>query len=389
MNDNTLSSQEYSPTETIINSFEVESEEALNSNLNKSESRDSGLHSENVSTSDTVISSDLTLVSPSDTSTAMTFTVESNPEQTTPMLSSSFFRESSSCDDSAGENHHFCRGIVDEVVETVCLLSERVINTPSYSRQHSWQYNLNLEIPRISVSDLIQQQESESSSSIDTDKETCDEYSEEVYHESHNSTQGSSSRCDNVSSAAVSDSRSCDNAHNASVSGSASHFHSASVSDTRSRDSTHSASVSGSASNTLNPDEISGKYQKCKCKDNTNSCACDKSERECGVVSPDFAEASCSHGNNSNTAARPTPDKVNQKRNSKADKQAAQKVPFERIYCKTGSQYGNSSSSKTKSSDVQPDIPNIQKQRYAESSLSSSVSSCHSNSYEGEWEQER
>ncbi|KAJ8316652.1 hypothetical protein KUTeg_005795, partial [Tegillarca granosa] len=359
---NGLPSQDYSPTDTIINSFEVEPEEALNSNLNKSDSRDSGLHSENVSTSDTVISSDLTLVSPSDTSTAMTFTTESNPEQRTPTSSTSFFRESSSCVDSTDENHHFCREIVDEVVETVCLLSERVINTPSYSRQHSWQYNLNLEIPRISVSDLIQQQDSESSSSNETDKETCDENSEEVFHESHDCTQGSSSRCDNTSSASVSDSGSCDN--------------------------THSSSVSGSASNTVKPDKISGKNQKCKCY--TSSCACDKSEREHGTVSSDIAEASCSHGNSSNSATGLTHDIVNQKRSSKVDKQlqTAQKVPFERIYCKTGSQYGDSSSSKTKSSDIQSDIPQIQKQQYAESNLSSSVSSCHSNSYEGEWEQE-
>ncbi|KAJ8317274.1 hypothetical protein KUTeg_005178 [Tegillarca granosa] len=120
------------------------------------------------------------------------------------------------------------------------------------------------------------------------------------------------------------------------------------------------------------------------------SCACDKSEREHGTVSSDIAEASCSHGNSSNSATGLTHDIVNQKRSSKVDKQlqTAQKVPFERIYCKTGSQYGDSSSSKTKSSDIQSDIPQIQKQQYAESNLSSSVSSCHSNSYEGEWEQE-
>lgn len=116
--------EDYSPTNTLVDS--LEEPESLNSSLNKSESRDSGLQSENVSTSDTVMcdvsavsmSSDATVVCTDTHSSELCFTDH--------------------------DTQAFCRDIVEDVV---CQAIER---PPPYRRQGSQQYNLNLEIPRIS-----------------------------------------------------------------------------------------------------------------------------------------------------------------------------------------------------------------------------------------------
>lgn len=115
--------EDYSPTNTLVDS--LEEPESLNSSLNKSESRDSGLQSENVSTSDTVMC-DVSAVSMS--SDAAVVCTDTHPELC--------FTDH--------DTQAFCRDIVEDVV---CQAIER---PPPYRRQGSQQYNLNLEIPRIS-----------------------------------------------------------------------------------------------------------------------------------------------------------------------------------------------------------------------------------------------
>lgn len=120
----TLPLEDYSPTNTLVDS--LEEPESLNSSLNKSESRDSGLQSENVSTSDTVMC-DVSAVSMSSDSTVVCTDTHS---------SESCFTDH--------DTQAFCRDIVEDIV---CQAVER---PPPYHRQGSQQYNLNLEIPRIS-----------------------------------------------------------------------------------------------------------------------------------------------------------------------------------------------------------------------------------------------
>lgn len=115
--------EDYSPTNTLVDS--LEEPESLNSSLNKSESRDSGLQSENVSTSDTVMC-DVSAVSMSSDATVVC--TDTHPELC--------FTDH--------DTQAFCRDIVEDVV---CQAIER---PPPYRRQGSQQYNLNLEIPRIS-----------------------------------------------------------------------------------------------------------------------------------------------------------------------------------------------------------------------------------------------
>lgn len=116
--------EDYSPTNTLVDS--LEEPESLNSSLNKSESRDSGLQSENVSTSDTVMC-DVSAVSMSSDSMVVCTDTHS---------SESCFTDH--------DTQAFCRDIVEDIV---CQAVER---PPPYHRQGSQQYNLNLEIPRIS-----------------------------------------------------------------------------------------------------------------------------------------------------------------------------------------------------------------------------------------------
>lgn len=118
--------EDYSPSSTLVDS--LDGQESLNSSLNKSESRDSGLQSENVSTSDTVMCDAGTISMTSDSTVICSETPSA---------------------DSDLKNHDvqaLCRDIVGDLVNRV---TDR---RPPYSRQGSQQYNLNLEIPRISSS---------------------------------------------------------------------------------------------------------------------------------------------------------------------------------------------------------------------------------------------
>ncbi|XP_062620399.1 lateral signaling target protein 2 homolog [Saccostrea cucullata] len=139
-NGSNLPFDDYSPTNTLVDS--LEGQESLNSSLNKSESRDSGLQSENVSTSETVMCDASTVSMSSDSTVVCTETL--------------------SADSNLADHdvQFFCRDIVNE------LVNQATGGLPPYSRQSSQQYNLNLEIPRISASSIST---SPSTSSISSD----------------------------------------------------------------------------------------------------------------------------------------------------------------------------------------------------------------------------
>lgn len=146
--------QHGSPTGTLICSLE-EPDESLNSTLNKSESKDSGLHSENVSTSDTVLIetgvTDTTVIDQASgytSSEGKSHDVASNSSSGDDIqnicMKSCCYPENDVC--------VLCREIVDEIVDQVVLgLAEQ---PPQFGRQLSCPYNLDFEIPRISVAAL-------------------------------------------------------------------------------------------------------------------------------------------------------------------------------------------------------------------------------------------
>lgn len=134
-----------SPTETLISSSE-ENDESLTSSLNKSESRDSGLHSENVSTSEAVEALGAGNVEASGDS-------EGRPRDITAATSSAEDDEHNVCMKSCcfpeNDVYVLCRKFLDEIVDQAMdSVSDQF---PQFERQHSCPYNLDFEIPRISV----------------------------------------------------------------------------------------------------------------------------------------------------------------------------------------------------------------------------------------------
>ena len=166
--------------------FQFTDDESL-SILNKSESQDSGLHSENVSTSDTITVDAVPLmthdtagaigvvvptVEDCDTSvesdTIGKDTLDSVEELTTSLDQLKWGNESnesaclkSCCRLESGGVSHMCRNILEEVVDDVVTLnnygssidSKINSNGNEITRQFSWQYNVQFAIPQISVSD--------------------------------------------------------------------------------------------------------------------------------------------------------------------------------------------------------------------------------------------
>ncbi|KAL3863867.1 hypothetical protein ACJMK2_005594 [Sinanodonta woodiana] len=143
-------------------------------NLNKSESHDSGLHSENVSTSDTVTLEAGLVNSSCDNNldTVHNKRTSSDCSYDEREAAMSGWNGASGMDDSwISEGaclksccrpeidsgvHKMCRGIVESVLDNVfesADLPGSVSNSPPpYVRHISWQYNVQFEIPRISVS---------------------------------------------------------------------------------------------------------------------------------------------------------------------------------------------------------------------------------------------
>ena len=159
--------------------------------LNKSESQDSGLHSENVSTSDTITvdavsltardtgSAIGTVLPPSDegcdrretthqSNTLRRDTTESVEELTLSLDESKWGNDSnenaclkSCCRLEDGGVSHMCREIIEELVDDVVTLNnyggsldtKMNSNGNEITRQFSWQYNVQFAIPQISVSD--------------------------------------------------------------------------------------------------------------------------------------------------------------------------------------------------------------------------------------------
>ena len=179
--------------------------------LNKSESQDSGLQSENVSTSDTimvdtvplnshdVIGGATSLVAPSGdencdtrgitvTSAASGREITESVEELTISLEDAKWvtdsDESAACLKSccsleSGGVSHLCREIIDDLVDDIVTFStygsslENKVNSSGSEimRQFSWQYNVQFAIPQISVSDqeLARQSNSLSGDSTSSD----------------------------------------------------------------------------------------------------------------------------------------------------------------------------------------------------------------------------
>lgn len=163
-----------SPATVIENAFEEFSYPAESgqqaSSLNKSESKDSGLHSENVSTSDTVMPDVSPVVVSSDIGPIVNRPLRLSSSDDTGTLGASsgdyddwsFENEemcSKSCCDIEKDSgvSHMCGDIVSDIVDSSVDVAQRSNKyCCHYRRQGSCEYNLNFEIPRISVSDYLQ-----------------------------------------------------------------------------------------------------------------------------------------------------------------------------------------------------------------------------------------
>ena len=180
------------------------------SSLNKSESQDSGLQSENVSTSDTIPVDSMPLNShdvigatgvvapPCDEScdtrgitlssaTSGREIAESVEELTTSLEDAKWVTDSddstaclkSCCSLESGGVNHMCREIIDELVDDVVTSStygssvDNKVNSSGSEimRQFSWQYNVQFAIPQISVSD---QELARESNSLSDDSNSSD-----------------------------------------------------------------------------------------------------------------------------------------------------------------------------------------------------------------------
>ena len=176
-------------------------------NLNKSESQDSGLQSENVSTSDTITVDAVPLtthdtggatsvVSPSgdegcdrrgitlEHSSLRRDATQSVEELTSSLDDSKWISDSddnnvclkSCCSLESGGVSHMCREIIDNLVDDVVTYNSYGVSLDTKSnsggseitRQFSWQYNVQFAIPQISVSDQELHHDSNSVSSEST-----------------------------------------------------------------------------------------------------------------------------------------------------------------------------------------------------------------------------
>ncbi|OWF38353.1 lateral signaling target protein 2 homolog [Mizuhopecten yessoensis] len=220
--------QDASPTGTLISSLE-EKDESFNSSLNKSESRDSGLHSENVSTSDTVLVDTGAVVNVSDTNSS---------DQASGYASSDGRSHDKTSTSSAGDDaqnvcmksccfpendvYVLCRHILDEMIDQVLEgLSEQ---SPQFKRHHSCPYNLDFEIPRISITELHPDNQPAGSKEMDFDFDPDESSDRQKLYDSNwencespaNSSNyfDMSGPCDkdqNVSSARICNDKTCDN----------------------------------------------------------------------------------------------------------------------------------------------------------------------------------
>ena len=189
--------------------------------LNKSESQDSGLQSENVSTSDTipvdtvplnshdVIGGATSVVAPSSDESCDTRGItssaasgreitESVEELTISLEDAKWVTDSdesatclkSCCSLESGGVSHMCREIIDDLVDDVVTFStygsslDNKMNSSGSEimRQFSWQYNVQFAIPQISVSDqeLARQSNSLSGDSNSSDLGQQDHFTDNV-----------------------------------------------------------------------------------------------------------------------------------------------------------------------------------------------------------------
>lgn len=278
--------EDYSPTNTLVDP--LEGQESLNSSLNKSESRDSGLQSENVSTSETVMC-DVSAVNISSDSTVVCMETQSSNSQLT--------------------NHDtqaFCRELVEGLIS-------QAIPSPPYSRQNSGQqYNLNLEIPRISSVSSSPSSSSTSSHSTDSSVINCDKPPQTCLDQSQS----------------------------------------------------HPSSDVHQSQSVLDNKDI------CDIASNTNHVIDANSMNK----SSDLTEPCTSKIDS-------MPSAQNECENSEKDTTTADSSDKEKVHIS-----GDPNSSE---STRLREHPRIQRLRYTTDSVSSSFSSCHSNTYDAEWDKER
>lgn len=300
--------------------------------LNKSESRDSGLHSENASTSDTISSEPQSVISKNGKLCSCEENVTADDTQNASELgeiskSCRHCRNEGICD----EVSEVCNDIVNQVVDSALDTCLTLTNGGRYSRQSSWQYNVNIEIPRSSVSDLpSMDQETESSNS---DSSTC-------------TLSTSPFNCDTLI---------VNNADSENPTGC-------------------TPSNEGHTSNSDCDKIVTSNYQ----------ASMEQVIQEQSVVT-DNIHASIPSADRRNENDDPLdikPCASNQNSKSSQKSENKPKKSIDRIHCRTGSNLD-----RHHESSQEPSSPRIQKLRYPES-VSSSLSSCHSNC-DSEWDRER
>ena len=310
-----------------------------NPSLNKSESRDSGLHSENVSTSE-MISCEANSVISEDATCACIESISADKNHDSDDVEGFCpnCHKIVQCDENAVES--MCSNIINHVVDDALDTCLNLTNAGRYSRQTSWQYNMNIEIPR--NSELAQEDDHEIASSnsdsstctLSTSPNNCDKSTSDAPFSFKTQNQSGCTSSSNDEAASLS---ACDN-----------------VTDSSSRH---------------------GKHQKPSISTDKKSAA--------GTSSNDDDDDPLSI----------KPSTSNQKHkgvhNSKPERATQKNI--DRIHCKTGSNLDSAGVGRGQdptTSTQEPSTPRIQRLRYPES-VSSSFSSCHSNNYDSEWDRER
>ncbi|XP_060076586.1 lateral signaling target protein 2 homolog [Ylistrum balloti] len=421
--------QDASPTGTLISSLE-EKDESLTSSLNKSESRDSGLHSENVSTSETVETG--AMVNMNDTNCSDQASGYASSDGRTRDITST----SSSGDDTQNiclksccfpENDVFvlCRQILDEMIDHVIEgLSE---HGPQFERQHSCPYNLDFEIPRISVMELHPENHS-GSKEMDLDNDPDDSSDRQKVYDSNwekcesptddSSSFGITGPCDIDSddrSSRICNAKNCDNNcthdNDTLLFAKSCDIHVACPSCSKSRDTEES-----------NSGDISSGDSSGSSSSMTNTCNCDQSSVD--RADSDCSDSVCKCGVGTGSSARKCDISVNDTDNScyftpRTSSQHSTETPSSSQFGHSPSEAGNSLINKTlidrprsplprpsrssihtkmevvvdngprdqttlSSGSNTLEMPRIQRLRYTDS-VSSSYSSCLSNT-ENEWD---
>ncbi|KAK3096025.1 hypothetical protein FSP39_022080 [Pinctada imbricata] len=299
--------------------------------LNKSESTDSGLHSENASTSDTISCEPQSVISKNSSLCSCMENVSADDTDTENASGSGEFSESCRCCKRKGmqdEVSEVCSDIVHQVVDSALDTCLTLTNGGRYSRQSSWQYNVNIEIPRSSVSDIEDQERGSSNSdsstcTLSTSPFNCDTLTV------NNADSENPSGCTQSNEGRISN-NACDNIQ------------------------------------TSNPQASSEQVIL-------------EQSRVADDVVPSIPSASRRTENDDLLDIKPCASNQNSKSSQKSENKS--KKSIDRIHCRTGSNLD-----RRHDRNQDPSSPRIQKLRYPES-VSSSLSSCHSN-FDSEWDRE-